>query len=128
MDGQTTRLRADDGVHLTGAGYDVLARALLPVIALYRPASVHVCDDVFDCLALGDSLAIGVGQARPDCYVAADLPGSPPNATCSIFPGMRHVRTAIISLGVNDGDGTSTADNLRRLRGSRFRRISSIGC
>lgn len=37
VDGQTTRLRADDGVHLTGAGYDVLAKALLPVIGLYRP-------------------------------------------------------------------------------------------
>ena len=42
IDGQTTRLRADDGVHFTGAGYDVLARALLPVIALYRPAGAHV--------------------------------------------------------------------------------------
>jgi hypothetical protein len=42
IDGQTTRLRADDGVHLTSAGYDVLARALLPVIALYRPASPPV--------------------------------------------------------------------------------------
>jgi uncharacterized protein len=41
-DGQTTRLRADDGVHCTGAGYDVLARALLPVLALYRPAGAHV--------------------------------------------------------------------------------------
>lgn len=28
--GQTERLRADDGVHLTAAGYDVLANALLP--------------------------------------------------------------------------------------------------
>ena len=42
IDGQTTRLRADDGVHLTGAGYDVLARALLPVIGLYRPAGARV--------------------------------------------------------------------------------------
>jgi hypothetical protein len=40
-DGETTRLRADDGVHLTGPGYDVLARALLPVIELYRPAATH---------------------------------------------------------------------------------------
>jgi hypothetical protein len=32
-DGVTTRLRADDGVHFTTAGYDVLAHALLPVIA-----------------------------------------------------------------------------------------------
>jgi uncharacterized protein len=38
-DGQTTRLRADDGVHFTGAGYDVLARALLPVIELCRPSA-----------------------------------------------------------------------------------------
>jgi hypothetical protein len=36
-DGQTTRLRADDGVHFTGSGYDVLAKALMPVIGLYRP-------------------------------------------------------------------------------------------
>jgi uncharacterized protein len=42
VDGQTTRLRADDGVHLTGPGYDVLARALLPVIALYGPATPHL--------------------------------------------------------------------------------------
>jgi uncharacterized protein len=40
-DGQTTRLRADDGVHLTGPGYDVLAKALLPVIELYRMATAH---------------------------------------------------------------------------------------
>ena len=31
-DGQTTRLRADDGVHLTAAGYDVLAALLLPEV------------------------------------------------------------------------------------------------
>jgi len=41
IDGQTTRLRADDGVHLSGAGYDVLARALLPVITLYRPGGTR---------------------------------------------------------------------------------------
>jgi len=35
-DGATTRLRADDGVHLTPAGYDVLAKALQPVIAPFR--------------------------------------------------------------------------------------------
>ena len=42
LDGQTTRLRADDGVHFTAAGYDLLASALLPVIALYRPSGAHV--------------------------------------------------------------------------------------
>lgn len=33
------------------------------------------------------------------------------------FTGVEHVRTAIISLGVNDGEGISTAENLNRLRG-----------
>ena len=31
--------------------------------------------------------------------------------------GAQHARTAIISLGVNDGEGVATADNLGRLRG-----------
>jgi lysophospholipase L1-like esterase len=70
---------------------------------------------VFACLALGDSLAIGVGHARPDCYVAA-ITGITSERYVQIFPGMRHVRTAIISLGVNDGEGVATADNLIRLR------------
>jgi uncharacterized protein len=36
-DGETTRVRADDGVHLTPAGYDVLARIVEP--HLHRPMS-----------------------------------------------------------------------------------------
>jgi hypothetical protein len=32
LDGQTVRVRADDGVHLTAAGYDILANALLPAL------------------------------------------------------------------------------------------------
>ena len=32
-------------------------------------------------------------------------------------PACAHVRTAIISLGVNDGEGIATAENLSRLRG-----------
>lgn len=42
LDGVTTRLRADDGVHLTSAGYDVLANALLPVVSLYRPEAARM--------------------------------------------------------------------------------------
>ena len=41
IDGQTTRLRADDGIHCTSAGYDLLARALLPVLDLYRAPASH---------------------------------------------------------------------------------------
>ncbi len=32
LDGHLERLRADDGVHLTAAGYDVLANALMPIL------------------------------------------------------------------------------------------------
>ena len=41
LDGETTRLRADDGVHFTGAGYDVLAHALLPSIEQCHSTPVH---------------------------------------------------------------------------------------
>jgi|SRR5579871_4589087 len=41
LDGETTRLRADDGVHCTAAGYDLLAHELLPGIERYRPAPAH---------------------------------------------------------------------------------------
>lgn len=34
-----------------------------------------------------------------------------------MLPGAPQARTAIISLGVNDGDSVATADNLARLRG-----------
>jgi lysophospholipase L1-like esterase len=34
-----------------------------------------------------------------------------------MFTGAPQARTAIISLGVNDGDSATTADNLSRLRG-----------
>ncbi len=34
-----------------------------------------------------------------------------------MFPGAPQARTAVISLGVNDGDGMSTVDNLAKVRG-----------
>ena len=37
VDGVTTRLRTDDGVHLTPAGYDVVTAALSPLLDRYRP-------------------------------------------------------------------------------------------
>ncbi len=39
IDGLTTRLRADDGVHLTPAGYDVVTAALAPMLDRYRPVA-----------------------------------------------------------------------------------------
>jgi hypothetical protein len=71
---------------------------------------------LLDCVILGDSIAAGLSQARPDCEAAA-ISGITSERYIQIFAGMRQVRTAIISLGVNDGEGVATADNLSRLRG-----------
>ena len=71
---------------------------------------------MLDCIILGDSIAVGLSQARPDCQVAA-VSGITSERFVQTFGGAARARTAIISLGVNDGEGAATADNLRRLRG-----------
>lgn len=71
---------------------------------------------MLDCIVLGDSIAAGIGQARPDCQTMA-ISGISSDHYVQIFPGTPQAHTAIISLGVNDSDGVATADNLARLRG-----------
>jgi hypothetical protein len=71
---------------------------------------------LLDCIVLGDSIAAGLSQARPDCEAVA-ISGITSERFVQIFPGMGHARTAIISLGVNDGEATATSENLSRLRG-----------
>jgi lysophospholipase L1-like esterase len=71
---------------------------------------------LLDCIVLGDSIAVGVGQARPDCQTIA-VSGITSEHYVQMFTGAPQARTAIISLGVNDSDGVATADNLSRLRG-----------
>jgi hypothetical protein len=70
---------------------------------------------LLDCLVLGDSIAVGVGQARPDCGVVAESGISSERYVQSLL-APRQARTVVISLGVNDSDSIATADNLRRLR------------
>ena len=67
------------------------------------------------CLILGDSLAVGVGQARPECSVVAEV-GINSARYLQTLHGARHARTVVISLGVNDSLDIETAHNLRRLR------------
>jgi lysophospholipase L1-like esterase len=68
------------------------------------------------CVILGDSLAVGIGQYRPECETVAQTG----------ITSARYVQTmlrdysgnvAVISLGVNDGDDANTLANLRLLRG-----------
>jgi lysophospholipase L1-like esterase len=70
---------------------------------------------LLDCLVLGDSIAVGVGQARPDCQTIA-VSGISSDHFVQMFPGGPQAHTAVISLGVNDGDGIATVDNLAKLR------------
>ena len=70
---------------------------------------------MLDCLVLGDSIAVGLGQARPECVVVA-VSGITSERYVQTLLAPRRARTVIISLGVNDGDGVPTTDNLRLLR------------
>lgn len=70
---------------------------------------------MLDCLILGDSIAVGVGQAKPGCRVVAET-GITSERYIQTLLVARTARIAIISLGVNDGDGVDTVDNLLRLR------------
>lgn len=74
---------------------------------------------MLDCLVLGDSIASGVGQARPECLTVARVGITSGAYINELFPGAQRVaRTAVISLGVNDDPSMDTIDNLRRVRGA----------
>ena len=53
------------------------------------------------CLIMGDSIAVGVGQARPECSTIAEV-GINSARYLQTLHGARHAQTVIISLGVND--------------------------
>ena len=67
------------------------------------------------CLILGDSLAVGVGQARPECIVAAEV-GINSSRYLQIWRPPMQAKTVVISLGVNDSLDIETEQNLRQLR------------
>jgi lysophospholipase L1-like esterase len=70
---------------------------------------------LLECLVLGDSIAVGLGQARPECAVVA-VSGITSERYVQTLHARPRARTVVISLGVNDGEGVSTLDNLRLLR------------
>lgn len=67
------------------------------------------------CLILGDSLAVGVGQARPECTAVAEV-GINSARYLQTMHALPHARIVVISLGVNDSADIDTEHNLRRLR------------
>lgn len=63
-----------------------------------------------DCLILGDSIAVGVGQQRPECHVEARVGVS----AAAFHVAQTSADTVIISLGSNDwSDPTSALWKLR---------------
>ena len=71
-----------------------------------------------DCLIIGDSLAVGIAQHRPDC-VAMATTGITSGGWLAKYGRKLEAAPSgavLISLGVNDGDLTPTDVNLRRLR------------
>ena len=67
------------------------------------------------CLFAGDSIALGVGQARAECVTVAKVGITSQHYVDTLLTPM-DADTVVISLGVNDGDTSNTADNLRRTR------------
>lgn len=81
---------------------------------------------MLDCLVLGDSIAVGVGQARPACRTAARV-GITSGAWLQTYLPATPLAASnvVISLGVNDDPSMDTPGNLRRLRaGIRAGRVT----
>jgi hypothetical protein len=57
---------------------------------------------LLECLVLGDSIAVGLGQARPECAVVA-VSGITSERYVLTLHARPRARTVVISLGVNDG-------------------------
>lgn len=69
------------------------------------------------CILIGDSIAVGVGQARPECETVAQVGISSQRYIATMLPpGRTQADTAVISLGVNDDISLDTLDNLRTVR------------
>jgi lysophospholipase L1-like esterase len=74
---------------------------------------------MIDCLILGDSLAVGVGQARPSCQTVARTGINSSAFIATLLPGApKSARTVVISLGVNDTADMPTRASLQALRAS----------
>ncbi len=74
---------------------------------------------MLDCLILGDSLAVGVGQARPECVTRAKSGiNSYDYVNRHVFhtQGDTQAKTVIISLGSNDTTKVKTVEELEALR------------
>jgi hypothetical protein len=81
----------------------------------HSPEAVNRWQAGADCLVLGDSIAVGVAQARPECSASARSGISSGTYSLELLRPAR-ARTVVISLGVNDDASVDTVANLRVVR------------
>lgn len=70
---------------------------------------------MIECLIIGDSIAVGVSQVRPECQSIAKSGINSTDWNRRHLHQMKPARTLIISLGANDL-GINTEGNIRSLR------------
>lgn len=71
---------------------------------------------MLDCLVMGDSIAVGIGQARPDCFTVAQVGITSDNWFKQYNPKLdKQFKVVVISLGTNDYYGV-TAEYLYKIR------------
>lgn len=71
---------------------------------------------MLECLILGDSIAVGVSQARPECVAYAKSGINSWNWNNAHITKNLSGKTVIISLGANDHKGIKTKEELNTLR------------
>ena len=71
---------------------------------------------MIDCLIIGDSIAVGTHQARPECVAYAKGGWNTWQWNKEFLKNNLSAKTIIISLGSNDHKGVKTEAELRKLR------------
>jgi lysophospholipase L1-like esterase len=71
---------------------------------------------MLECLIVGDSIAVGVSQVRPECSSIAKSGINSGNWNKQHLHKLKPARTLVISLGANDVRGHNTEGNIRLLR------------
>lgn len=70
---------------------------------------------MLECLIVGDSIAVGVSQVRPECVSFSKSGINSKNWNKKYLNKIQPTKTLIISLGANDL-GVNTEENIRVLR------------
>jgi lysophospholipase L1-like esterase len=71
---------------------------------------------MIDCLIIGDSIAVGTHQARPECVAYAKGGWNTWQWNRDYLKNDLTAKTVIISLGSNDHKGVKTKAELQRIR------------